>query len=199
MEELTVKKVAKAVIESYEEYKDKSAREKFVLKLGRNAFVDSVNIWVDNYNSIDDMPIKLHYQMRKMVEIAKKYHKKERAEELESLLKQLTRLGYRNLDIYYRGVLQYLKENNLENSITFDITTEIIDESIAKETFYNEKIEMYKKEEEIKNGIRIILKEGKLKYKMAFYSFAFEFFDKIRREIINKDIERMKEKIKTVS
>lgn len=39
------------------------------------------------------------------------------------------------------------------------------------------------------------MKDNKIKHKIAFYSSAFKFLNKIRVKIIEKDMERMLEKI----
>ena len=99
------------------------------------------------------------------------------------------------INIYYISIKDFLNQTNKQPD---DITVDIIDESICQPRYFHEKMTLYEREDFIKNEIQLILKEGKLRYKLAFYAFAFKFFNKIRKKIVQKDIKRMIEKMKEI-
>ena len=123
-----------------------------------------------------------------MANIVDKNLEKKVAEHFRNLLEELTLLGFKNLNIYYLSVKEYLDANNL---IYKNIDAKLIDDSMCNLKYYNIKKELYAKEEIIKNEIQKIMKYDQVKYKLAFYSFAFNFLNKIRVKIIEKDMERM--------
>lgn len=188
-DDLLVAKMADVLIKEYQKYEDKTFMEKFVLKLGKNAYIDSVILWRDNYKNIDDLNIKLHRQLENSAKIADKYSSSDYAEYYRNLLKKLTLLGYKNLQMYYTAV----KDKGYTDA---DITIEAIDESVSNVEYYNKKVNLYNEEDEIKNKIREFYELKEIKYHISFYAFAFNFFDKIRKGIIEKDMKKMNEKLK---
>lgn len=188
-DDLLASKMADILIEEYQKYEDKTFMEKFVLKLGKNAYIDSVIIWRDNYKNIDELDIKLHRQLENSAKIADKRASADRSEYYRNLLKKLTYLGYKNLQMYYNAV----KDRGMTAN---EITIEAIDESVSNLEFYNEKVKLYNEEEAIKNKIKEFYELKEIKYHISFYAFAFNFFDKIRKGIIEKDMKKMNEKLR---
>lgn len=188
-DDLLVSKMADILIEEYQKYEDKTFMEKFVLKLGKNAYIDSVIIWKNNYKNIDDLDIKLHKQLENSAKIADKRLSSDKAEYYRNLLKKLTYLGYKNLQMYYNAV----KDKDITAD---DLTIEAIDESVSNVKYYNEKVKLYNEENDIKNRIREFYELKEIKYHISFYAFAFNFFDKIRKGIIEKDMKKMNEKLR---
>lgn len=188
-------RIATVLIEEYDNYRDRTFTEKLVLKFGKKAFIDSVLIWKVNFRTIDSIEIKLHYQLEKMAKISDDNLSLDESEKFRELLKRLTYLGYKNLDLYYRAVKEYL-DNNKNFLNQADISIETIDDAISNNKYFTEKKKLYFDEEMIKNEIRLFFDNRKIKYKISFYSFAFEFFDKIRRQIIAKDLKKIEERIK---
>ena len=191
-DEKIVNKIYNLLIEEYDKYKDKTWIEKAVLKLGRSAYIDSITIWKNNYNKLDTIKISLHPKLEHISEVADKNIEKDRADYFRSLLKELTLMGFKNLQIYFISTKEYLDLNNLTYN---DITIDTIDNSLCNIKYYEEKKTLYEKENVVKSEIQTIMSEGKLKTKLAFYSFAFKFFNKIRVKIIERDMERMFKKI----
>ena len=189
-DEQIVAQIAQELIAEYDNYKDKSFTERLVLKLGKRAFIDSVRSWEKNYQNVQTMPIKLHYQLNKMANIVDDCAEPETAAAFRGLLTDLTRIGYRNLDIYYRAVRK-VAENN-DGNLTDNVSLAMIDYAVADATFYEEKVAMYDEEQRIKDEMRAIMKQKGIKNKIAFYSFAFEFFDKIRVKVIANDLEKVR-------
>ena len=70
--------------------------------MGRATFVDNVRIWRLYYNDISLIPIKLHPQIKKVSNIIHKYGDESEAFLFDVYLKELTFLGYRNIDYYYQ-------------------------------------------------------------------------------------------------
>lgn len=188
-----VGQIADLLISEYDNYKDKSFTERLVLKLGKRAFIDSVRAWQRDYPNVRTMPIKLHYQLAKMASIVDGCADEPTAKRFRGLLTELTRIGYLNLDIYYRAVRKSVDNNG--GNLTGNITLDMIDYAVADAAFYQEKIEMYDEEQCIKDEMRLIMKQKGIKNKIAFYSFAFEFFDKIRVKVIAADLEKVKANI----
>ncbi|MCK4796134.1 MAG: hypothetical protein KAT05_02065 [Spirochaetes bacterium] len=195
-DDLIVNKISLVLIKKYDNYKNKTLLEKIVLKLGKNAFVDSVKIWEINYKDLDKIIIKLHPKLEYMALKGEKYLEIERAKYFRNLLDDLTLLGYENLQIYYIVIKEYLNEHNYNFN---DINIDLIDEAVCQPEYYQEKKALYEKEDLIKEEIRIILREGKLKHKLALYSFAFDFFNKIRKKVIAKDLAKMLAKINSTN
>ncbi len=187
-DDLVVSKMADILIEEYQKYEDKTFMEKFVLKLGKNAYIDSVTIWKNNYKNIDNLDIKLHRQLENSAKIADKRLPADSAEYYRNLLRRLTYLGYMNLQMYFNAV----KDKGLTAE---EISIETIDDSVSNAQFYNEKVKLYNEENEIKNKIREFYDLKEIKYHISFYAFAFNFFDKIRKGIIEKDMKKMNEKL----
>lgn len=187
-DDLIVNKISLVLIEEYDKYENFTPLEKLVLKIGRNAYIDNINIWQKNYNNIDKIKIELHPKLNHMATIVDKNLEKKDADYFRSLLEELTFLGFKNLDMYYLSVKEYLENNNLTY---LDINAKLIENSTNNIKYYNFKKELYAKEEDIKNEIQKIMKYDKVKYKLAFYSFAFNFLNKIRVKIIQRDMERM--------
>ena len=189
-DEQIVAQIADLLISEYDNYKDKSFTERLVLKLGKRAFIDSVRAWQRDYPNVRTMPIKLHYQLAKMASIMDGCADEPTAKRFRELLTELTRIGYLNLDIYYRAVRKTVYDNG--GILTSNITLDTIDYAVADVTFYEEKISMYDEEQRIKDEMRSIMRQKGIKHKIAFYSFAFEFFDKIRVKVIAADLEKVK-------
>ena len=185
-----VAQISQELIAEYDNYKDKSFTERLVLKLGKRAFIDSVRAWQRDYENVRTMPIKLHYQLNKMASIVDGCADEATSKHFRELLTELTRIGYLNLDIYYRAVRK-VAENN-DGNLTDNVSLAMIDYAVADDTFYQEKIEMYDEEQRIKDEMRVIMKQKNIKNKIAFYCFAFEFFDKIRVKVIAADLEKVK-------
>ena len=102
----------------------------------------------------------------------------------------LTLLAYKNLQIYYIALKDFLKDNP-----STEINIKTIDDSLTDIKYYDEKTKLYESEAEIKSNIRYYFNNKKIKYKVSFYAFVFEFFDDIRKKIIKKDMEKMLQKI----
>ena len=185
-----VAQIAQELIAEYDNYKDKSFTERLVLKLGKRAFIDSVRAWQRDYENVRTMPIKLHYQLNKMASIVDGCADEATSKRFRELLTELTRIGYLNLDIYYRAVRKNVDNNG--GNLTGNVSLAMIDYAVADATFYQEKIEMYDEEQRIKDEMRVIMKQKNIKNKIAFYSFAFEFFDKIRMKVIAADLEKVR-------
>ncbi len=190
-DDLIVNKISQMLIEEYDKYANYTFLEKLVLKIGRTTYVDNINIWQKNYTDIDNIKIKLHPKLEDMAKIVDKNLEADRAKYFRKLLEELTFLGFKNLQIYYYSVKEYLNNNKLTY---LDINIKLIDDS-CNIKFYNTKKELYAREDIIKNEIREFMKDEKLKHKMAFYSFAFKFLNKIRIKIIEKDMKKMLDRI----
>ncbi|MBN2547204.1 MAG: hypothetical protein JXB50_15485 [Spirochaetes bacterium] len=195
-DDLIVGKIYQILVEEYDKYENTTFEERLVLKFGRKAFMESIDIWKKNYKNLDQIEIILHPRLEHMAKTAEENLAAERAEYFRNLLVELTFLSYQNLQIFYLAVKDYLIEHDLNQN---DISKKIIDTSISMPKFFYIKMDMYDREEIIKTDIRAIMDEGKIKYKLAFYAFAFDFLNKIRKKIIKKDIERMKVRMEAIN
>lgn len=186
------------LIESYDNYEGFNFQERLVLKFGKRTFIDSVTSWRQNYADLEAIEIKLHYQLKKLSDKVFQYESQEKAEQFKKALEELTFLGYRNVDLYYRALL---KTENLPALFT----TNDIDDALANPEFFLLKKQLYKKEETLKQEIRSHLTSKECKNKLGIYLFFFDFVNKIRVGIIEKDIEKSykaileKQKIKSKS
>lgn len=184
---LIVNKLAQLLIQDYDCYKNKTFLEKMILKFGRSAFVDSVNIWKDNYLYIDRLKIKLHPRLDSLVQKVNKYSNYQTSQRLKDLLEQLTHLAYKNLQFYYIAILE--SDKNISSD---KLTVEIVTTAITNSKFYSLKRDLYAKEDKIKLEVKEIISSKKLKHKLSFYNFVFDFLNKIRTGIIEKDLEKMR-------
>ena len=187
-----VQKIHDILIKEYGNYKDKSLKERIVLILGKKAFIDSINTWENNYKNLDEMPIVLNTHMEDMAQIAEKYGDHEQSHQFRNLLVNLTKLGFRNMQMYYIAVKEYLTDNKMDSS---EIDINLIDNSLANLKFFEMKKSLYDEEEKTKKEMLEIMYSKKLKFRMAFYIFAFNFFNDIREKVIERDLARMKKNI----
>jgi hypothetical protein len=188
-DDVLVDGISRILIKEYDNLKDRTSMEKLVLKLGKKAYYDSIYGWRKNYKSLDMIKIKLHPLIERIIKIADGKLSKEESSTFRKLFENLTFLGYKNLQIYYLSTKDYkMKNAGLELSI------DLINEAVTETEFYNQKLALYDEEEKTKNEIRTYFKDKRVKSKLSFYSFAFEYLDKIRVDIIKKDIEKMKKK-----
>lgn len=177
------------LVRSYGEYKDTTFLERIVLDLGKDTFVKSVETWRINYQNIDALEIKLHPQLKRLSEKIYRYETLETALKFENSLKDLTFLGFKNLDIYLKAV----KEGNVCADM---LTLEVLDSLVANPKFFLLKKELYKREEDLKKEIRGILASDKVKKHVGLYLFFFDFLNGIREKIIKKDLAKTYELIK---
>lgn len=189
-DDLIADKIHNILIEEYDKYENTTLEERMILKFGRKAFFESVNIWRENYKNIENIKITLHPQLEKMAKIVDQRLPQENSSHFREMLTELTFLSYKNLQLYFIAVKEYLIVNKLTPD---NIVKETIDKSIAMPKFFYQKMEMYDREEFLKNQIRKTIRDERVKIRLSFYAFAFDFFNKIRKKIIAKDIERMKE------
>ena len=191
-DDLLVDKIQQFLITEYDNYKNRTFIEKLVLKLGKSAFIDNVQIWKNNYKNLNSMKIILHPKLEDIAIICDKNLDINESRKFRNLLEELTLIGYKNLQLYYIAVKDYLLVNNKKIN---DINKDLIDEALCQIKYYEEKIKLYDREEIVKNKIREIMNEKRVKGKLLFYIFAFDFFNKIRKGIIEKDMQKMLEKI----
>lgn len=176
-------RIKDVLIESYDNYDGFNFQERLVLKFGKRTFIDSVTLWYQNYTDIEDIEIKLHYQLKKLSDKVFQYESQEKAEQFKKALEELTFLGYCNVDLYYRALLKV--ENLPKMFTTYDI-----DDALANPEFFLQKKQLYEKEETLKQEIRSHLTSKECKNKLGIYLFFFDFVNKIRVGIIRKDIEK---------
>lgn len=182
--------VADYLIWSYDQYEDTTLTERFVLKLGRNAFIDSVNFWRNNYARLGIVEMPLH---PKMVDISYKIGEvggDQLRIEFVSLMKELTILGFENCFLYYNVVISEDDFDDIDR-----LTPVYMEKVMSKVEFYDEKIDLYSREAAIVSKVSNIFNMDIFKYKLIFYRFAFNFLNDIRTSIIEKDISVMKEKL----
>jgi hypothetical protein len=164
-----------------------TAMEKFVLKLSRKSYMESLKEWKKNFKNLPETRIKLNTIIESIVRIGEKKLPPYEAYEFRNLFETLTMIGYRNLQIYYISTKSYLEKNGRR-----EITIDLLKEAKSEIEFLQLKKELYADEQRTKDEIRIFFKDKRIKNQMAFYSFAFEFLDKIRMQIQKKDMEKMK-------
>lgn len=189
-DDILVHNIAEVLIKEYDNYQDKTFLEKMVLKYGKKTFIDSVRSWELNYKNLDEMKIKLHPTIENIVKVGDKNLSPENAIYFRSLFENLTLLGFKNIQIYYESTKKYLSKYGDQ-----EVTIHVIDEASIEPEFYELKVKLYDEEKITKNEIRKMFRNEKIKYKLAFYSFAFDFLDKIRTSIEDKNIEKMKLRI----
>jgi hypothetical protein len=188
-----VEKIYEVLVKEYDNYKDKSFEEKLVLKLGKKTFIKSINIWKDNYKNLNDIKIILDYHLENMALIVQKNSDEEKAKRFRELLENLTKLGYKNMQLYFYAVKDSLFAQNVGVN---EINVVFIDDALCNKKYFEMKKTLYDEERKTKKEILEIMNDKKLKYKMAFYIFAFNFLNNIREKIITRDLERMEQKIK---
>jgi len=191
-DDLIVDRICFIFQREYDNYKDKSAIERILLKMGRKAYIDNLLLWKENYQDITNIKFSLHPIMEQMAKIMDKYADPEKAARFRDLLEDLTKIAFKNMEIYYLSLKEYINENYLTPD---DIELNIFTDALAKKKFYDEKIKLYDEEFKIEEELGPMMKEKKVKYKMLFYSFAFDFFVNIRRQIIDQETKDMQQKL----
>lgn len=179
------------LIETYGSMKDLTFTERFVIDLGKSTFYSNVNIWHDNYEDISKIEVKLNGQLVRLTEKIYKYSDVKTGDNFKSLLKNLVFLGYKNLDLYYKAIIATDRAYDIT-----DITLDDVDYAVSNPVFMSLKIGLYDEERIIKSAIRDIMVSDKIKNKIGFYIFVYDFLNKIRESIIEKDIESMKLRMK---
>lgn len=182
-------RLVELLIKSYGEIDNLNLIEKIVIDLGRGAFEDNVRIWRNNYQDINGINIRLHSQFIRMADRVRKYGRENDALMLEECLRELTFLGYKNIDYYYRALL--LSDKDFSDA---DFTIEDVDYAVSNPLFYDLKLDLYERERILKEEIRGIISSEHLKSKMRFYITVFDFLNKIRDKIIEADLEKTQKK-----
>lgn len=187
-----IKEIVRLLIIAYDKYEDMGFTEKMVLKYGRPAYLENLAIWQEHYHNIDGITIKLHPRIRLLVEKIEDAGEYKKARRMETLLKRLTYLGYSNLSLYYTSVKEYGSSIKPE-----ELDLELLDDAFCTPGNYTIKKEFFAEEKAIKDEIKSILSSKELRFKLAFYLFAFNFLNGIREKIISKDMEKMARKLES--
>jgi hypothetical protein len=187
-----VNKICMIFLREYNNFKDKSAIEKIILRMGRKAYVENLDLWKKNYNDIDNIQFSLHPIMEQMAKIMDRSVEPEKAKHFRNLLEDLTKIAFKNMQIYYLSIKEYLADNNLSCD---SIELNIFADALAKKKFYDQKMKLYDEEYKVENEIGTMMKEKDVKFKMFFYSYAFDYFINIRKKIIDQEITDMQYKL----
>jgi hypothetical protein len=187
-----VGKISEIFLKEYDNYKNKAFVERVVLKMGRTAYIDNMKLWQDNYADISKIKFSLHPIMEQMAKTMEKSTKDERGVHFRELFIDLTRVAFKHFNIYYLAIKEYLIENKLSYN---DIHLGIFADALAKDKFYSEKVKLFAEELSIENEIASMMKEKKVKYRMAFYAFVFDFFIDMRKKIIDNEAKDMQSKL----
>jgi hypothetical protein len=191
-DDLIASNIADVMIKEYDNYKNKSYIEKMILKMGKKAYVESVLDWKEKYKNLGTVRIKLHPTIHYIVSVGDKHLPPEKASYFSYMFENITMLAYDNLQTMYLAVKDYLTQKKLSED---KIDLPLIVEATIQPKYYKMKIDMYNKEDYLKKQIRETMTSDELKYRLGFYVFAFDFFNKLRDGIIKKDIEMMQAKI----
>jgi len=192
LEDKIVYRLYFVLLREYDNLKDKTFTERLAIALGRKAYVEDLSRWRDNYKNLDEIKIELNNIFEYMAKRCDKTLSKEESEYFRYLLEMLTILGYKNLQLYYLGILKYLDENNKDY---YDFDLNLLGETIARYEFYYIKKEIYKIEEHTRTELGRMLNEPKLKAKLPLYAFAFNFFNKMRQNIADNDLKDILSKL----
>jgi len=187
-----VERVHFIFLREYDNVKDKGAIEKIVLRMGRKAYIDNLNLWKENYSDLSKINFVLHPIMQQMVKIVDRNLEPEKAMIFRKDLEGLTKIGFMHFQIYYLSLKEYVIENKMDPAL---IELNIFADALAKEKFVNEKLKLFDEELKVEEEIALMMKEKKVKYKIAFYSFAFKFFTDMRKNIINNEKKDMQAKL----
>lgn len=167
----------------YTNYKNKSLIERIIMELGKKAFFESVDDWRKNYQAVEKVNVKIHPQLEELASNIRKHEEESVSNEFRVLLTELTRMGYRNIDMYYVAVRSSDVKYN-----TAEITLADVDEAMVNPVFFLKKKGLYEEEREIKKRMREIMTGKRVKGKLGIYLFAFDFLNKIREDVIEKDL-----------
>lgn len=186
-EEEAIEHLTGMLIEVYDRQEDYTILEKMVLKFGRAAYIDNVMLWREHYKNIEQLEIELHPRLVKLTEKVREYGGAERAERLYLLLEELSSLGFKNLNLYYMALCELKFEVTLE-----ELDWELMDRVMSSRRFCLLKLEIYRREEEVKREIKAIIAAPDMKRGLPFYNFLFDFLNRIRSSIVEKDLERIR-------
>ncbi len=178
--------IINAIKTDYNNLENRSFNERLVMEAGRRSFMLALDVWRAHYAHIYSINIEPSGHVKYMCDTAIIFLPADESGRFVSNLKELTFLAYRNLDLYYRAI------RSLNPPVASSgISVRTIDLALLNERFYNEKIALYDRERVIKREIEDTLLMDQLKFRLAFYLIAFRFFNNIREDIINRDIENM--------
>lgn len=186
-EEEAIERLVVLLVEVYDRQEEYSLLERMVLKFGRSTFIDNVKLWRIHYREIEKMEIVLHPRLVKLTAKVYEFAGEEEALRLYTLLEELTALGFRNLNLYYLALAELDWNFSLD-----ELDWEFVDEAMSSEYFCLLKLELYRREEEVKREIKEIIGAPGVKRRLTFYNFAFDFLNRIRSSIIKRDLERIK-------
>jgi hypothetical protein len=187
-----VETISDIFLKEYDNYKDKAFVEKVVLKMGRKAYIDNMSLWRANFSDISKIKFSLHPIMEQMARTMEKHSDEGKGTHFRTLFIDLTRVAFKHFNIYYLAIKEYLIENNLSYN---DIKLSIFADALAKDKFYNEKVKLFDEELSIEKEIALMMKEKKVKYRMAFYAFVFDFFIDMRKKVIDTEAKDMQCKL----
>lgn len=186
-EKEAIERLTELLIEVYDRQEEFTVLERMVLKFGRAAYIDNVMLWKEQYKNIDELEIELHPRLVKLTERVNECAGTERAARLYLLLEELTMLAFKNLDLYYLALLE--QEFNFTLG---ELNWEFMDGIMSSRRFCRLKLELYSREREVKREIKAIIGAPDLKRALSFYNFVFDFLNKIRDSIVEKDLVRIR-------
>lgn len=190
-DDILVHNISEVLIKEYDNYKDKSFSERFVLSLGKKAFIESVKNWEINYKNLSNMPIKLHPQIEIILAKSEKSLDNDTQNQFRGLFVSLTRIAYDNLQDYYNSL-----KDSLGNDLTKPITITMIDDALSCQKFYDIRLKSFETEENVKQNIRKIFKDERVKFKLSFYLFVFDYFDGIRVNVVKQYLLKTEKNVK---
>ncbi|MCG8569892.1 MAG: hypothetical protein MJB14_07105 [Spirochaetes bacterium] len=170
----------------YDQYEDKSFAEKLVLKLGKESYFETLDIWLNYVHQIEEIEIKTDPRINKLISKVKKHASEGKAERLSQLFCQLTFLSYCNYESYLQACLEHETDIN-----PCFIDEQYIEKAFTKSKYYQFTRELYETEAEIKKEIKEIISKDGLKSKLPFYNLVFDFLNKIRQKVIDRHLEKM--------
>lgn len=191
-DQLLADKIVSLLKIEYDNVKDKSWIEKIILQMGKSTYMDSLEIWKANYFQIEKIKIVLHPKLENMAQVGDLYLDLEKKTLFRKNLSDLTFIAYKNINIYFLAIKKYRES---EPTPIDQITIKTLDAALYNPEFSQKKRDLYEEERSIKKSLRVIMHDKKIKYKLGIYIFAFDFFNKIREKVIEKDIKEMDKRL----
>jgi hypothetical protein len=178
-----VKRIAIILVENYDKKPAHSLLEKIIMIAAKKTYIKMLNIWKEKHDDVYSVKFDIDPKIQKIINVVKKNVSCDESDAFNKYVHDLMMLTLLNFNLY----LDALKDNMTNQSLN-EITCGYIDECLSIKKHYDIQENLYQKEIFLKNEIRRIMTEPKLKIKLEFEIYFFDLVNKIREQSIKDQL-----------
>ncbi|MBN2547312.1 MAG: hypothetical protein JXB50_16030 [Spirochaetes bacterium] len=181
----TDKEIADQIVKSLEENYDKkecdSAFEKLLMDINKKSYLKLLNGWKKFYYDITLVQFDNEPVLNEITNILEKNTDNRKVEEFKKLIYELKFICLENIKLYFNAVQENALPENIE-----EIDCNFIDHCMLNFKYYNLQKNLYNREFYIKDNIKRILSDKRVKIRLGFYIFIFELAAKQREKTVKR-------------